>query len=228
MALSTPAKAGNGGGNAQKGPRERCPKGSRLAAVVAVIDLGTHMESYKNEEAKPKSLVALVFEVLDKKQSNGSPFVFAEPFTHSVNEKARLRKVVESCGYEVDASGFDVRKLLGKTLRLRIDHGDNGKQGEERREYADVGSYDAPLDEELTPDGKIAKTQFQPFLYEDAGREDYVECDWIPWIWGGNPRRRAPIGELIAESREGKARLAKRQPAGAGVGGGDDDDDAAF
>lgn len=220
MALSTPAKAGSGGNGGPKGPRERCPKGSRLAAVVAVIDLGTHMESFGGEPAKAKSLIALVFEVLDKKQTGGAPFIFAEPFTYSVNEKARLRKVVESCGYEVDASGFDVRKLLGKTLRLRIDHGDNGKQGEERREYADIGSYDAPLDEEITPDGKIAKTQFQPFLHEDViASGDYVECDWIPWIWGGNPRRRLSIGELIAESREVKALAG---------GGGGDDDDAAF
>lgn len=221
MSLTATAKNGNGGGKG--GPRERCPRGSRLCGVAAVVDLGTQMESFGAEPAKPKHKVALVFEVLDKHRADGSPFVFAEAFTLSVGDKATLRKIVEACGFLKPSAGFDVRKLLGKTIRLKVEHSDNGKQGEERREYANVMSYDSPLDNELMADGQTAPLKNVPFVYEiESG--DYYEADWIPWIWNGSPRQRMSLGDAIALSQE-KQRAGGAKPAPASAG---NDDDIAY
>lgn len=216
MGLNATAKAGSGV------KRERPPEGNAKLVIVAVIDLGSHMESFAGAEAKPVHYAMVVYEMQGWADSKGAPAVFAECYSLSVSQKAKLRRVVVACGFKNPSAGFDVGRLLGRPLRAAVVHSDNGKQGEERREYCDLDMHGLADAADQLPEGKYAKTAYMPFAYS-IEQGDYVESDWIPWRYFFPFKAVASPGEIISRciERQKKPTQAgeQRQPATAGVGG---------
>jgi hypothetical protein len=119
---------------------ELVPAGTYPARCYRVIDLGTQKVSWQGTESPSKKLL-LQWEVLDPdaRMSDGRPFAISKRYTASLNEKAALRKDLESWRGKAFAPeelrGFDVSKLLGQPCLLSVIHVE--KNG---RTYANISA----------------------------------------------------------------------------------------
>jgi hypothetical protein len=110
--------------------RELIPAGTYAARCYQMIEIGTVKETILGTE-KTLTKVRVGWELPTEtrvfKEENGEqPFVISKEFTLSMNEKANLRKSLESWrgkGFtEDEAKGFDITKLLGQPCMLNIIH----------------------------------------------------------------------------------------------------------
>jgi hypothetical protein len=119
------------------------PEGVHIAVNYAVVDLGTQ-ESKFGKARK----VLLIWELPEQRiqverdgQQMDMPRAISARFTLSLNEKASLRKCLESWrGRSFTAKelkGFDLAVLLGKPLQIQVMHA-TSKEG---REYAKPASF---------------------------------------------------------------------------------------
>lgn len=139
-------KATVGGG----GDRQIPEAGMHAARCVAVLDLGTHVDDrFKNDKGKPsrRHLVQIQWELpgqMMEYEGEQKPMMATKRYNLSVNEKATLRKDLESWygktfdSKELEAKGFDVEKLLGRPALLNLTHSEDGK-------YANVTSVNPPM-----------------------------------------------------------------------------------
>lgn len=110
--------------------RELIPAGTYAARCYQMIEIGTVKETILGAE-KTLHKVRIGWELPTErrvfKEENGEqPFVISKEFTLSMNEKANLRKALESWrgkGFsEEEAKAFDITKLLGAACMLNIIH----------------------------------------------------------------------------------------------------------
>jgi len=127
--------------------RELVPAGNYVARCYSMIHIGTVKENIKGEDKwidKIKITWELPTELRVFKEENGEqPMVISQDFTLSMNEKANLRKFLESWrgkGFTEDqAKSFDVTKLLGIPCMLNIIH----KASKAGNDYAMISSVGA-------------------------------------------------------------------------------------
>lgn len=116
MALTIPK---NEGGNF-----ELCPEGNHVACCYAIIDLGTHEESYEGQPPKPKRKIFIQWEIPDELRTDGTPFRIGKTYTLSSNEKATMRKDLESWRgakfSEDDLGNFRLKNLIEKACMLNV------------------------------------------------------------------------------------------------------------
>lgn len=114
-----------------------CPAGTHQAVCVDVVDLGEQPTQYG-----PKRKVKIVWQV-NELMDDGSRFSVQNRYTASLNEKAILRKDLESWRgrpfTEEELKGFDIEKLLGANCLLSVIHAESGD-----KTYANVKSI-SPL-----------------------------------------------------------------------------------
>ena len=106
------------------------PAGTHVARCYGIIDLGTqYSEKFGNSSRK----VQVQWELPNELMDDGRPLAISKRYTLSVNEKANLRKDLESwLGRGITAQeekeGFALGVLLGKPCLLSIIHAEsNGK-----------------------------------------------------------------------------------------------------
>jgi hypothetical protein len=99
--------------------------GLHNAVCAKMFDLGIQ-EGY---EGKPRHEVVIFWELEEKiteGEYQGKPFLIYQSYTLSLNEKANLRKDLESWRgktfTEEEAKGFDIEKLLNIPCTLNIVH----------------------------------------------------------------------------------------------------------
>lgn len=118
------------------------------ARCYSMIQIGTVTETILGEE-KTLHKVRLTFEFPTElkvfKEENGEqPYVISKEFTLSMNEKASLRKFLESwrgkAFTEEQAKKFDITVLLGKECMINVIH----KTSKNGNTYAEIGSV-SPL-----------------------------------------------------------------------------------
>lgn len=111
-------------------PRELIPAGTHLARCYQMIEIGTVKENIMGQD-KILTKVRVGWELPEERRvfsadKGEQPFVISKEYTLSMNEKANLRKDLESWrgkGFtEKDAEGFDITKLLGVPCMLNIIH----------------------------------------------------------------------------------------------------------
>ena len=124
--------------------------GMHPARCVVVLDLGTHTDKkYLNDKGKHprRHLIQIQWEIpgsLMTYEGQERPMMATKRYTLSSNEKATLRKDLESWyakkfdNKEIEARGIDVEKLLGRPATLNIGHSEDGK-------YANVSSVNPPM-----------------------------------------------------------------------------------
>ena len=134
-----------------------CPAGLHQAACCDVVDLG-NVESVYGVKHK----VSLVFQVAEPME-DGRPFLVQRRYTLSLDQKASLRKDLESWrGRPFTADelkGFDLEKLVGVNCQLNIQHDDNNGTT-----YANITAI-VPLGRgmaKITPAGYIRKKDREP------------------------------------------------------------------
>lgn len=114
------------------GDFEQAPEGNHIARCYMVCDLGEHEQTYLGESKGMKRKVRLAFELCNETMSDGRPFSVAKKYTLSLNEKAALRKDLESWrgrSFTVEEeAGFDLFNVIGKPCMVSVvhDHADNG------------------------------------------------------------------------------------------------------
>lgn len=123
------------------------PAGNHIARCVEMIHIGTVTEDASSIYAgKQVNKVRLTWETPDEQHDFGKgsqPFMVSKEFTLSMNEKATLRKMLESwrgvAFSEEEAKRFDVTRLLGKACMLSIIH----KTSRTGKTYAEISSIAA-------------------------------------------------------------------------------------
>jgi hypothetical protein len=143
------------------------PAGNYVARCYSMIHIGTSDEVIQGV-AKRLNKVRITWElptetkVFDEAKGE-QPFVVSKEFTLSMNEKANLRKFLESwrgkAFTEAEAAKFDITKLLGVACMLNVIH----KQSKTGNTYAEISSVSA------LPKGLQCPPQINPnfeFSYE--------------------------------------------------------------
>lgn len=113
-------------------PRELIPAGNHVARCIGMIEIGNIMEQDFNTRQMKKACKVMVtwelpdeLRIFDEKKGK-QPLVVSKEYTLSMNEKANLRKDLESWrskGFtEIEAKSFDITVLLGIPCMLNISH----------------------------------------------------------------------------------------------------------
>lgn len=202
----------NGGGNL-----EPVAAGNYVARCYSMIHIGT-VQDVINGQSKLVNKVRLTFELPTEtkefREGEGpKPYSIGKDFTLSMNEKATLRKMLESWRgksfTEEEAKRFDVTKLLGIPCMINVIH----KTSKTGKNYAEIASI-TPM-----PKGYECPPQVNPsfeFSYEPFYQAKF---DTLPdWI---KDRVRSSI-EYVAVT------MPEHQMDTASVSNSPDDDDLPF
>lgn len=142
--------------------------GTHMAVCTQIVDIG--LQKGSELYPKPQHKIVLRFEIPSERiefDGKDAPAVISKSFTASMNEKATLRKFLESWRgktfTDAEAEEFDVSKLLGKTVMLSVVHKESG--GKTR---ANIASLSAPP-KNMPP----VKAEGDMFIYDDEHKENY-------------------------------------------------------
>ena len=178
--------------NSEGGDYERPPTGSIPATCVALIDMGTHRETYGDKE-NISHKVLLAWELSGEAKKDGTPFVVIEEYTWSLGKKANLRAVVEGWISRTlkEDEIFPLIELLGKSCVLSLTEG-LSRAG---KKFVAVNNVSAPM-KGLT----IEKPTLELFsfnLSEIGSTLDELNIPtWIPYLMG------KPVTDKIKASSE--------------------------
>ena len=107
---------------------ELTPAGNHVGICYMVCDLGIQDTGFG-----PKRKVRVSWELPDEKMEDGRPFSISKAYTLSLNEKANLRKDLESwrglAFNEEELQGFDLFALIGKPCMLNVIHETSRQNG---------------------------------------------------------------------------------------------------
>lgn len=196
-------------GDGDRPEYELCPAGNRDATIVGLFDIGHQPATNMKGEAYDRHELVMVFELV-KKRKDGAPFVFANSYTWSLNEKANFAKLVSNVTGKAPAAGerFDPRKLLGMPCTLAIVHRegkkDDPKNPGEKLKYANIGGVSGWSAED--DDGNARpkpKATIQTTAWSVATGDPLPEdIAWVPYIYGNS------VKDLVELSTEHKTRKA--------------------
>jgi len=101
-----------------------CPEGIHPAVCVDVVDLGEMENVFKPGTKQHKCRI--VWQVDEVDPENNKRFVVARMYTISLNEKASLRKDLQSwrgrAFTQEELKGFDLEKLIGVSCQVSVVH----------------------------------------------------------------------------------------------------------
>lgn len=154
--------------------RELVPAGNYIARCYQMIEIGTVTETIMGD-TKTLTKVRIGWElpeetkVFDQKRGP-QPLVIDQEYTLSMNEKANLRKMLESWrgkGFtEEEAKCFDITKLIGVACMLNIIH----KQSKTGNTYEQISSVTAvpkgiQVPKQVTPSFVLSYDNFDENLF---------------------------------------------------------------
>jgi len=150
------------------------PAGTHVARCYGIIDLGTqHSERFGNWTRK----VSLQFELPNELMDDGRPLAISKKYSLSLNDKANLKKDLESwlgrgITDQEQKEGFALGSLLGAPCLLSIIHADsNGKI------YANIAAVMS------VPKGTPVPSQSNPAVsYDVENGKDAVYAKLPEWI----------------------------------------------
>jgi hypothetical protein len=163
------------------------PAGTHVARCCGVVDLG---RQYSEKFGRWANKIMVQFELPADLTDDGRPAVISKTYTLSLNDKASLRKDLESwLGRPITASeehnGFALGSMLGATCLLSILHGENAEKA-----YSYIAGVMS------IPEGMVVPDAVNPvILYDIENGEDAVYAKLPDWV-----------KNLIQQSREFKGR----------------------
>lgn len=174
-------KASTGGGN-----YEKAPPGNHPAVLIGMIDMGTQEQEYQGE-SKESHRVYWVWEIPGEKREDGSSHVIALDLTFSLNEKAKMRKWIESrMGRQIaDGEEYDIAEELGKPCLLNVVQKDK---------YPKVEGMSALPKGMPAPVATHKPFAWQLDTYLTTGKIELPP--WVPYLFG------EPLSDHIRRSRE--------------------------
>jgi len=152
------------------------PAGNHIAICYQMIDLGQqYNEKYDTWQHK----ILLGWELSNELMEDGRPFVVSARYTASFNEKAILRRDLESWRgrpfTDAELAGFDLKNILGKPCMVNVVHNKaaNGKT------YANVRSL-ATLPKGMATPEQINSTML--FEFGDQGFDETAFAALPEWM----------------------------------------------
>lgn len=114
------------------------PAGLHQGVCVDIVDLGV-MKTQFGESQK----IRVVWQIEEVDDDTQKPFIVSNMYTPSLNEKATLRKHLESWRSKPFSSeelkGFDLEKLLGANCQLQVIHNQR-----DQKTYANIAAIVPP------------------------------------------------------------------------------------
>lgn len=178
------------------GERIIIPAGSHIARCYGVIDLGTQY----SEKFSWSHKVMIQWELPAELMEDGRPLAISKKYSLSLNEKANLRKDLESwLGRSVtekeEKDGFPIGSMLGAPCMLSVVHSENNG-----KTYANVAAVVS------VPKGMVVPEQQNPsVMYDiDNGKDSVYEKlpQWIRQVidsskefQGDEPSEQVPFGD---------------------------------
>lgn len=105
------------------------PQGPQVAICYSIIDLGTHMKSYQNQEPKATPLVQFSWELPNLPHqvfiegTEPKPYAVFQEYTTSIGEKAKLPKMLSSWrGQPCNDLAKELPLFLGQPCYINIEH----------------------------------------------------------------------------------------------------------
>lgn len=205
MADSWKVKPTSGGGD-----WELPPAGNMAAVCVALIDLGTQQDAYMGKPKDTHQLV-IVWELAGMVSSKtGKNHLVCDKFNVSLNQKANLRKMLESWrGAPIkDDEEFDVFKIVGATCLLNVSH-DKTNGGND--------IYCITAVTRLPHGMPVPKATYPLIRYRIGdGPNQIPRHEWLPLVYGKK------IGDIVAGCIEFRPTArAPQQPPSAPKNAGD-------
>jgi len=113
---------------------EQPATGMHQAVCVFIHDIGTHLSEYQGKQIARHQIIVTweIDETMTKGDYTGKRFNVSKFYTRSLNEKATLRKDLESwrgkAFSETELEGFDLKKLVGANCFLNLVETKSGKR----------------------------------------------------------------------------------------------------
>ena len=208
--MTTPATAPDFGGNKTLNPEKiLLTPGPQPAVIFAVVDLGTHMESYQGKPAEPKRKIMIGFEFPQLKQryylEDDKPrsCMIAKESTFVISDKSFLKALISGVYgrnfTDQECRSFDVMQLVNTKVLATVVHtpiksGVNaGKIKESIASISALGAYPLPV-------GFEPELQLQSFYIDPQGNNFMTSnfANLMPWI------KRKIYASQEAESRKAK------------------------
>jgi hypothetical protein len=154
------------------------PDGVHLARCYSIVDLGHQKSDYKGKITNLKKLL-IQFEVHGEDDEGnplhtekGEPMSISKTFTNSINEKANLRRDLESWRgkhfTQEELLGFTVKSVLGVWAMISVikTAGENGK------EYTVINSI-TPVPKQMRANLPEGYNDLRLFDLDDFRQEDF-------------------------------------------------------
>lgn len=149
------------------------------AMLIAIIDLGTHDETYGGKTSKKRQL-QFVWELTSEVDSNGETFVVAQSYTWSLHKKSKLRPLMETLlGRELTEEQFNPGVFIGKPCMVSLQEGLSGNG----KKYVEVsGLAQVPKNMTVNP----ATRQLFGFVIGSltSSKQEPPIPDWVPFVYG--------------------------------------------
>lgn len=182
------------------------PAGSHASCCLAIIDLGTHRETFQGQDPRDNRKVFVCWEI-DHDGENGR-CVIGREYNVSFTSKSALRIMVEkwrgkSFGEDEE---FDLTKLLGKPCLLSISHSTSGD-----RTFAKLDGV-APMPKGMT----AIKPSRTPISFDADSGAAFPDADWLPYSFG---KKLVEKFNARLEANGGKPATSTNGKAAAGANG---------
>jgi hypothetical protein len=172
-----------------EGSFEKAPPGNHLAVCVALVDMGTQTVKAFNPGDKDKDQHRgyFVWELVGEKKADGTNHLLGLDLNLSMNDKAKLRKWVESRIGRRLAEGevYDILAEVGAPCLLNV---------VEKNGYPKIEGVSA------VPEGfTVPAPQNKPLAWNITTAMDAKRIDlptWLPYHYG------QPIGDVIKKAQE--------------------------
>lgn len=169
------------------------PAGSHPAALVAVVDLGTHTDVY-NGEAKTARQIYLVWELLGEQREDGQNHLIGQRYTLSSHSKASFRLMLEGWrgrGF-ADNEDFNFPEgWVGKNCLANVTH-ETSSGG---KEYAKLKAI-APLPKMM--EKSCPKPSYPVICWSFASDDELPDVSHLPYVFG------VPVKDKVEASKEWK------------------------
>jgi hypothetical protein len=196
---ATTVTNGYAGGDGEA--REIPDEGQQPAVLVGLVDLGTHMRSYKGEPPKPSRQIAVIWELTEAPMSGtkGRNHILSEKYTFSLNEKSGFRHMIErlSRKFKPDEN-IEVDKFLGLKAILKVEHAVSGSG----KTYARVAK-----DGVAEPQKGVVVPPAKEKMFAHHVT-DPIEAipHWTPWVYGES------AADVIRKSQEHAGNGSRNAP----------------
>lgn len=198
------SKGGDGAGF------ERAPAGNHPAALVALVELGHQWEDgYQGQPARWVRKVYLAWELLGVKVSGADRnHVVGCSLTHSLNERATLRKFIQArVGKTIPDGDYDLSVELGQPCLLSV---------VEKNGYPRV---DTPASVPAALVATFPKPTYKPLALSLADiRGGATVPDWLPYVYGKSVADTVRASREVAGDTPPAFRGAQPGPAVGGAG----------